>query len=132
MGTANWRSANSWLIAFSECREQQEGMLLMPAYGWIQTELGMRSIPSAVLGPVLSPPWSLHRPFAIAGHRQGDPSRFLAPQRAPFEKSPEGLPFLSIPRRFSWGVSSLFTVIPHPLPVTFPTRAWPPSWTWTC
>ena len=38
VGTANWRSPDSWLIAFSECREHQEGMLLMPAYGWIQTE----------------------------------------------------------------------------------------------
>jgi hypothetical protein len=40
VGGANWRSDDSWLIAFSECRGQQEAMLLMPAYGWIQTKLG--------------------------------------------------------------------------------------------
>ena len=74
----------------------------------------MRAIPSGVLGPVLRPPCSRQRPFGIAGHMQGVPRRFLAPQRAAFEKSPEGLPFLSIPRRFSWGVSLIFSVIPHP------------------
>ena len=40
VGSANWRSADSWLIAFSECRDQQEALLLMPAYSWIRTELG--------------------------------------------------------------------------------------------
>ncbi len=52
MGSANWRSADSWLIAFSECREQQEGMLLMPAYGWIRAELG-----KFVMEPVIGRPW---------------------------------------------------------------------------
>jgi hypothetical protein len=40
IGSQNWRSADSWLISFSECRDKQEAMLLMPAYGWIETELG--------------------------------------------------------------------------------------------
>ena len=40
VGSADWRSPDSWLIAFSECRDQQEAMLLMPARGWIQAELG--------------------------------------------------------------------------------------------
>ena len=35
VGSPNWRSADSWLMAFSESGNQQEGMLLMPAYGWI-------------------------------------------------------------------------------------------------
>jgi hypothetical protein len=48
----------------------------------------MRSIPSGVFTPVLRPPWSLHRAFGIAGHRQGAPLRFLAPHRAAFERSP--------------------------------------------
>ena len=52
VGSANWRSADSWLIAFSECRDQQEAMLLMPAYGWIRTELGR-----FVLEPATSHPW---------------------------------------------------------------------------
>lgn len=51
VGSANWRSADSWLIAFSECREQQEGMLLMPAYGWIQTELGRFMVEPATVRP---------------------------------------------------------------------------------
>ena len=42
--------------------------------------------------------------------------RVLAPQRAAFEKSPEGLPFLSTPRRFSWGVSFVFLALPPPGP----------------
>ena len=52
VGSVNWRSADSWLIAFSESRDQQEGMLLMPAYGWIQTDLGR-----FVLEPVTGRLW---------------------------------------------------------------------------
>ena len=52
VGGANWRSDDSWLIAFSEYRDQQEAMLLMPAYGWIQTELGR-----FVLEPAIGRPW---------------------------------------------------------------------------
>ena len=52
VGSANWRSADSWLIAFSECRDQQEAMLLMPAYGWIRSELGRFE-----LEPVTGRPW---------------------------------------------------------------------------
>ena len=52
VGAANWRSADSWLIAFSECREQQEALLLMPAYGWIRTALGR-----FVLETAPSHPW---------------------------------------------------------------------------
>jgi hypothetical protein len=40
IGRADWRSADTWLISFSECRDQQEAMLLMPAHSWMQTELG--------------------------------------------------------------------------------------------
>jgi hypothetical protein len=52
VGNANWRSPDSWLIAFSECRDQQEAMLLMAAHGWIQTKLGR-----FVLEPVTGRPW---------------------------------------------------------------------------
>jgi len=40
--------------------------------------------PSGVLGPVLSPPWSRHLPFASALQRQGVPVRVLASQSCLF------------------------------------------------
>jgi hypothetical protein len=40
VGTNNWRSSDTWLIAFSESADEQEAMLLMPASGWIRTSLG--------------------------------------------------------------------------------------------
>lgn len=52
VGSAHWRSADTWLIAFSECRGQQEAMLLMPAFSWIQGELGR-----FVLEPSTRRPW---------------------------------------------------------------------------
>jgi hypothetical protein len=39
IGTAGWRSRDVWLISFSECRGDQEAMLLMSAESWITTEL---------------------------------------------------------------------------------------------
>ncbi len=40
IGMTDWRSADTWLISFSESRDQQEAMLLMPAHSRLQTELG--------------------------------------------------------------------------------------------
>ena len=40
IGRTDWRSAGTWLISFSEYRDQQETMLLMQAHSWMQTELG--------------------------------------------------------------------------------------------
>lgn len=41
-----------------------------------------RSLPAAVLGPVLEPPWFRHRFFPGKGRaRQGVPLRVVAPQR---------------------------------------------------
>ena len=40
VGKEGWRSSGSWLIAFSEDAGQQEAMLLLPASGWIRTDLG--------------------------------------------------------------------------------------------
>ena len=71
-----------------------------------------RASPSAVRGPVLFPPCIRQRPFDIAGHSQRVPLRVLAPQRAAFEKLPEGLAFLSVPRRFSWGSLPDFACTP--------------------
>ena len=52
IGKTNWRSADTWLISFSESRDQQEAMLLMPAHSRIQTELGR-----FVLEPEPRRPW---------------------------------------------------------------------------
>ena len=40
VGPGDWRSRDTWLLSFSEAANQQEAMLLMPAYGWIRGELG--------------------------------------------------------------------------------------------
>jgi hypothetical protein len=52
VGTAEWRSADTWLLSFSECAQQQEAILLMPAHGWIKGELGR-----FVLEPSGQRPW---------------------------------------------------------------------------
>jgi hypothetical protein len=57
----------------------------------------IRAIPSAVRGPVHLPPCRWHRPFAIAGARQGLPARARAPQRGARLGLPRGLPFRSFP-----------------------------------
>lgn len=38
--TEGWRCPDSWLLSFSECACQQEAMLVLPAQGWIRSELG--------------------------------------------------------------------------------------------
>jgi len=40
VGSDGWRSQDTWLISFSESREQQEAMLLMPIDGWIRATVG--------------------------------------------------------------------------------------------
>ena len=40
VGTDGWRSQDTWLISFSESRELQEAMLLMPIGGWIRAAVG--------------------------------------------------------------------------------------------
>jgi hypothetical protein len=72
----------------------------------------IRRIPASVFGPVLRPPWSLHRPFVMAGHWHSEPRRVFALHLGAFVKSPQGLPFLSQPRPGSWGLSSLFSIGP--------------------
>ena len=51
VGSTNWCSDDTWLIALSECADQQEAMLLMPAYGWIRTELGRFVLESTTTRP---------------------------------------------------------------------------------
>ena len=50
-----WRSPHSWLISFSESGKQQEAMLLLAAYGWIESELGR-----FVLETETARPWVAH------------------------------------------------------------------------
>jgi hypothetical protein len=53
IGSPSWRSEGTLLISFSECRDKQEAMLLMPAGSWLRTDLG-----KFVLKPFISWPWS--------------------------------------------------------------------------
>ena len=53
VGSPAWRSEGTLLISFSECREEQEAMLLMPLDSWLRTDLG-----KFVLRPFVSWPWS--------------------------------------------------------------------------
>lgn len=55
VGSSAWRSEGTLLISFSESRDEQEAMLLMPNESWISTALG-----KAVLVPFVSWPWSAH------------------------------------------------------------------------
>ena len=40
IGNRGWKSDGGLLISFSECRDQQECMLLLPAYSWIRSDVG--------------------------------------------------------------------------------------------
>lgn len=40
VGTPGWKSEASFLISFSEWRDHQEALLLMPCNGWVRTRLG--------------------------------------------------------------------------------------------
>ncbi|HEV2617557.1 MAG TPA: hypothetical protein VGU63_13210 [Candidatus Acidoferrales bacterium] len=53
VGLPAWRSEGTLLISFSEWRDQQEAMLLMPPDSWLQTEVGRFE-----LRPFVSWPWS--------------------------------------------------------------------------
>ena len=53
VGSPSWRSEGTLLISFSECRDKQEAMLLMPTGSWLRTDLGKFE-----LRPFVSWPWS--------------------------------------------------------------------------
>ena len=53
VGSSAWRSEGTLLISFSECHNEQEAMLLMPAGSWLRTDLGRFE-----LRPFVSWPWS--------------------------------------------------------------------------
>jgi hypothetical protein len=53
VGSPAWRSEGSLLISLSECRKEQEAMLLMPFGSWLRTSVGRFE-----LRPFVSWPWS--------------------------------------------------------------------------
>ena len=53
VGAPGWKSDDSLLISFSEYHDQQEAMLLMPAYSWLSSSFG-----HFVLAPSAAKPWA--------------------------------------------------------------------------
>ena len=51
VGAEGWRSADSWLLSLSECKGQQEALLLIPVRGWIRSNLGMFVLEPSRRGP---------------------------------------------------------------------------------
>ena len=66
VGQSGWKSDNGLLISFSECGEEQECMLLLPAYGWIRSDIG-----TFVLQPVLARPWIARLQLALTSPLAG-------------------------------------------------------------
>jgi hypothetical protein len=52
VGDSGWKSDNGLLISFSESGDEQECMVLLPAYGWIRSDVG-----SFILQPLAPRPW---------------------------------------------------------------------------
>jgi hypothetical protein len=55
IGTSTWMSDSGLLISFSECHDEQECMLLLPAYGWIRSDVG-----TFMLQPMPARRWVAH------------------------------------------------------------------------
>ena len=53
VGSPAWRAEGTLIISFSECRDQQEAMLLMPPESWLRSDVGRLA-----LRPFISWPWS--------------------------------------------------------------------------
>jgi hypothetical protein len=52
VGDSGWKSDSGLLISFSEWDDEQESMLLLPAYGWIRSDVG-----TYMLQPTPARPW---------------------------------------------------------------------------
>ena len=61
VGAKGWKSEESFLISFSEWRDQQEAMLLLPCGSWLRTDLGR-----LVLMPYDQVPWRARLRFEVA------------------------------------------------------------------
>jgi hypothetical protein len=53
VGSRGWKSEGTLLLSFSECRDRQEAMLLMPPLGWLRTAVGTYR-----LCPFIAWPWT--------------------------------------------------------------------------
>ena len=51
IGSVGWKSDEALVISFSEWRDQQEAMLLMPAHGWVRSVIGTFSLKPAATRP---------------------------------------------------------------------------------
>jgi len=51
IGTSAWKSDNGLLIALSECADAQEIMVLLPAGGWIRTDIGKFTLQAIAARP---------------------------------------------------------------------------------
>jgi hypothetical protein len=60
IGTSGWKSGDGLLIALSECGDAQEIMLLLPANGWIRTDIG-----KFTLQPMAARPWMARLQLAL-------------------------------------------------------------------
>ena len=60
IGNPRWKSGESLLVSFSECHEEQEGMLLMAAHGWVRSEVG-----TFFLQPLVTRPWVARLRFTL-------------------------------------------------------------------
>ena len=56
-----WKSDGTLLISFSEWHDQQESMLLMPAYAWLRSDLG-----TFFLEPSATQPWTAQLQLKIS------------------------------------------------------------------
>ena len=55
IGDSGWKSDNGLLISFSQSGNEQECMLLLPAYGWIRSDVG-----TYMLQPTPARRWIAH------------------------------------------------------------------------
>jgi hypothetical protein len=60
IGNSGWKSDDGLLIAFSECSNEQESMLLLPASGWIRSDVG-----TFTLQPRAARPWVARLQLAL-------------------------------------------------------------------
>jgi hypothetical protein len=60
IGNVGWKSADGLLISFSECGDAQEIMLLLPAGGWLRTDIG-----KFTLQPMAARPWMARLQLAL-------------------------------------------------------------------
>ncbi len=60
IGQVRWMSEHGLLISLSECQNEQECMLLLPAFGWIRSDIG-----TFILQPVAPRPWIAQLQLAL-------------------------------------------------------------------